>query len=163
MTKPINTILGIGIAIIIFLFFILTVRIIYPQPDFNDCWEMDIAVKPTINYENLTQEELEEINQRETIRQECYDQKADLRSVRNNKVFLTLIIVGVILLLAIIPLYNMINIAVGVGAAGIALIVYGFAVGWQSSADYIKLISLFITASIIIGLAVWINIKENKK
>jgi hypothetical protein len=37
MNKAINAILGIGVAVVLFLFFILSFKVIYVEPTRNDC------------------------------------------------------------------------------------------------------------------------------
>lgn len=164
MAKAINVILGIGVAIVLFLFFILALKIIFPDPETEDCWnkfeETPLRVK---TYDNLTEKERQELDQIEKERQECYDRNEELRGKNNNRIFIGAVIIGILLILAIIPLLSMTNIATGVGAAGIALTVYGFSIGWRYSGDYVKLAFLFVAATIIISLAVWLNKKGMKK
>jgi hypothetical protein len=157
-SKVVKAILGIGIAIIVYLFFLQFINIVFDEPEM-DCYK-DYDLK--YDYEqNLTQEEIEERDRIIDERDMCIEEYNELREIHSKKVFISAVIIGIILVLLIIPLMRMPNIAGGIGASGIALNVYGFAIGWDYSGDLLKLILLFVSAATIIGLAIWLN--ERKK
>jgi len=157
MNKVINAILGIGIAIIIYLFFLVAMKLALPEPDMENCWER--FESRSICPQNMTEEKIES----QRIESDaCYEKTNEIRGNYSEKIFIISVIIGVLLILGIIPLLVFPNIAAGVGAAGIALTVYGFAVGWNHSANWTKLILLFISAAVIITMSVWLNIKKAK-
>jgi hypothetical protein len=82
------------------------------------------------------------------------------RDAYSQKVFFSSVIIGILLILGIIPLLKFSNIAAGTGAAGIALFVYGLSTGWRSTTDLTKLLLLFIAVIIVMGLAIWLNLKK---
>lgn len=160
MSKVINAILGIGTAIIVYLFFVLALNIVLDEPEYPDCYrELN---KPLM--ENITQAEREaQWEEQQAKIEECEAPYQEAREQYGFNMFIGAIVIGMLLTLAIIPIRNMTNIAAGVGAAGVALIVYGFAIGWDQAGEFLKLGLLFIAGIIIIGLAVWLQKDNNPK
>lgn len=154
MNKVINAILAIGTAIIISLFFILAMKMAF-STDWVDCYEEKIARVPYLE-KNITQEEQEELNQ-------CFEENDIKRNLESKRIFISSVIIGTILTLLIVPLLFLPSLSAGVGAAGIFLIVYGFARGWETSGDLIKLALLLITAILIIGITLFLNKPKKKK
>ena len=161
MNRAINAILGIGVAIVVFFFFILAFKIVFEEPRWEDCWE-----ESPLDYKdptNLTSEELVERDQRRQRMDVCQERNRLARQAYTQRVFYSSIIVGMLLLLAIIPLLSFANIAAGLGAAGLALFVYGLSVGWSSTSELVKLFLMFIAVILVLSLAVWLNLKKDKK
>jgi uncharacterized membrane protein YkgB len=161
MSRVINAILGIGVAIIVYLFFILALNIVFDEPEYpNECYEG--LNKPY--QENLTQAEQQTFfEEQQSQREECEAPYQEAREKYGYSMFLGAVVIGILLVLAIIPLTSMANIAAGIGAAGVALIVYGFAIGWNQTGEYLKLFLLLIAGAIIIGIAVWAQKKDKPK
>lgn len=160
MNKAINTILGIGVAIVLFLFFILAFKIIFEEPEWNDCWENMSQSKIYEDPATITESQRAEFEAQEKEIQECNNRNTELNKIYSQKVFYATIIVGIVLILAMIPLLPLANIAAGVAAAGLALFVYGLSVGWNSANEYAKLLALFVAAIVVISLAVWLNLRR---
>lgn len=154
MSKAINVILGIGTAIIVYLFFMLALNIVFEEPEYPDCYR-EIS-KPLMDNMTQSQRDAQWEEQQAEI-EECEAPYQEAREQYELKVFIGAVIIGILLSLAVIPLKDMTNIAGGVVAAGVALIVYGFATGWTQTGEYLKLGALFIAGAIIIGLAVWLQ------
>lgn len=155
MTKIINVILGIGTAIIISLFFMLAMKMAF-QTEYNECYkEIHQKERYQIEY-NLTKEEQIKID-------ECNAKNDENREIEEKQVFITSIIIGAILVLLIIPLLFQQSLAAGVGASGIFLMIYGFARGWNTNGDLIKLVLLLITAILVVGITLFLNKNNFKK
>jgi small-conductance mechanosensitive channel len=163
MNRAINAILGIGVAIVVFLFFILSFKIVYQEPQWDACWSEYPRYFERQYEENLTEEQILDQEQQEAAVRACEERTNAARSAYSQKVFYSAIIVGMLLILAIIPLLAFANIAAGIGASGIALFVYGLSVGWNSTSEIVKLVLMFIAVVIVIGLAIWLNLKKDKK
>jgi len=151
MSKVINAILGIGIAIIVLLLFVQGLSLVFPEPTFDDCWSQ---FPPKFN---ATESELHD---QQIKSQECYEAQEALREPWRLQKFIVAVIIGLLLVIAIIPLMGKPHIAGGIGASGIALIVYGFMFGWNTSSDIVRFILLLIAAGVILGLAFWISKKK---
>jgi hypothetical protein len=151
MSKAVNAILGIGIAIILTLLFVQGLSLVFPEPEFEDCWN-EFPSKL-----NTSEAELE-INREKS--QECYDAQNEAREPWRLKKFLASVIIGLLLVLAILALLDKSHIAAGVGASGIALIVYGFMFGWDASSEALRFLLLLIAAAVLLGLAFWISKKK---
>lgn len=161
MNRAINAILGIGVAIVVFFFFILAFKIVFQEPQWEDCWGEYIP-EPRDSVDLTPEQEAEQIARRERI-DECQERNRADRLAYQQKIFYSSIIVGMLLILAIVPLLSFANIAAGLGASGIALFVYGLTVGWSSTSELVKLLLMFVAVVIVIGLAVWLNLKKDKK
>lgn len=156
MNKIINAILAIGTAIIISLFFMLAMKMAF-DVDYVDCYEKELGREPMQINKNISSEDQAKLN-------ECYDTNRQERDSASKKIFISSVIVGAILTILIIPLLFLPSLSAGVGASGIFLIVYGFARGWETSGDLIKLVLLLITTILIIGITLFLNKpKKGKK
>jgi hypothetical protein len=160
MNKAINAILGIGVAIVLFLFFILSFKVIFVEPEWEDCWTDNKYSERPLDPYNITEEQKLEQEEMKLQNRECSERNQAKRDEYSQKVFFSSIIIGMLLILSIIPLLKFANIAAGTGASGIALFVYGLIVGWTTTTDLTKLFLLFIAVVIVVGLALWLNIKK---
>jgi hypothetical protein len=151
MSKVVNAILGIGIAIIVTLLFVQALSLVFPEPEFENCYE---ELPSKLNTSET------EMNINRVKSQECYDAQNDAREPWRLKKFLVSVIIGLFLVLAILALLDKSHIAAGVGASGISLIVYGFMFGWDASFEVVRFLLLLIAAGIVLGLAFFVSNKK---
>ena len=70
--------------------------------------------------------------------------------------------IGIMIVVVSFFLLNMVSISAGVALAGLGVIVYGFARGWEGTGDIPKFIVGLIVAAIVIYFAVKIHKKLEK-
>jgi hypothetical protein len=164
--KAINAILGIGTAVVVFFFFMLLFNIIFPRPEWINCYENTTYMdKPyLVGLENMSLEEKTAYEEEQRVINECSRKASEEQEFyRKNtgvKVFIGAVLVGILLILSIVPIRKLgNNIAAGLGAAGIALTIYGFAIGWEATGKIVRLLVLFIAGIIVMGLSIWLNKK----
>ncbi|MBR9681074.1 MAG: hypothetical protein GOU98_04625 [Candidatus Altiarchaeota archaeon] len=163
MAKVMNVVFGIGIAILIFIVAILGINVFYPRPEVSDfgCNEIRFD-KLSPCAENMTVGECKDYRSGQepgvnTEYQECWDEYDVARDNYDRDFFLITATIGFIAIVSSMYMFSMINIAAGTTFSGLALIVFGFMVGWNSTDDWIKfLISLIITAVVVV-FAVIVN------
>lgn len=176
MAKVMNTVFGIGIAIILFIVVMLGTQVFYPEPSYDEfnCSRFD---KPLAIYdyyscpENITVKEcnllikngtlINEENQKES--QACYTRFNDAQKVYGKNLFIVNNIIGIILVIISLFLFSMTNIAAGTAFAGLALIIYGFMRGWQGTGDVLKFIVSLIVTILFIIFAVIVNKRYSSK
>ena len=209
MRKIMDIVLGIGIAIIVYLFFVMALKVFIPQPQYGNCSPMYVnPAEPfapdlgsgiytgergndEINKTSLKNNEdseavshsLENVsldegagtgsNSSRSIKhdkyrtkeeaRECFYKNDALRKKRNFKIFIAAVVIGMLLILCSMFILAYMNIAAGITASGIALILYGFAMGWNSSSDAVKLVLLFIASVLVIGIALWLGRSDNRR
>ena len=172
-----NVFFGIGIAIILYVVVLLGIQAFYPAkmisdynctyPSYPSKLNMDLegcsnsmTVGECISYrENLTityDKEMEEYDS-------CYQKFNDAQKVYNKNFFLITNLLGVALIVVASLFIVMTNISAGVSFAGLGLIVWGFARGWDSIGNSTKFVVALIIAALIIWLGVRFNTKQNKK
>lgn len=178
MSKVMNAVFGIGIAVVIYLVILLGIHAFYPAPKieaynctygtFDKC---PYPVSPSACLSNMTKDECAayESAQQATLQQQqreydsCFNKfQADLDIYNRNVFFITTILGSIIIIISYF-LLSMTSISAGVAFSGLALIVYGFAVGWNSAGDKTKFIVGLIAAIIVIIFGVLVNKKSQKK
>ena len=150
--KVMNVVFGISIAILIFIVVLLGTNVFYPRPEIEDFGCENERLMPTIEGKEFNATEQAEY-------QKCWDEFDEARDIYDRNFFLITSIIGFIAIIVSMFLLGMINIAAGTAFAGLALIVFGFMVGWQSTNDIIKFIIGLIIAVTVIIFAVIINNK----
>ncbi|MBR9681727.1 MAG: hypothetical protein GOV00_02925 [Candidatus Altiarchaeota archaeon] len=164
MAKAMNTVFGIGIAILIFIVAMLGINVFYPVPDIDDfnCSEFRVE-KLAPCADNLTVGECNALTSQRTLAldnteyQECWDRFDDARDTYSTNFFLISNILGFIAIIVSMFLFSMTNIAAGTAFSGLALIVFGFMVGWQHTDDVVKFIISLIITAVVIKFAVIVN------
>lgn len=172
-----NTVFGIGIAIILFIVVTLGVQVVYKAPVYEDFCNNSYYDKPmpiydsTICSDNMTvkacnelvkekQTTLDKQNEYFTLCQKNYN---DAEKIYGKNVFIINNIFGIISIIASLFLFSMVNIAAGTAFAGLTLILWGFMRGWQGTGDLLKFIVAFIVAVLFIVFAVMVNKRYSKK
>jgi hypothetical protein len=176
MAKVMNTVFGIGIAVILFIVVMLGTQVFYPEPSYDNfnCSRFD---KPMLVYdyyscpENITVKEcnllikngtsINEENQKEA--QACYTKFNDAQKVYGKNLFIVNNVIGIILVIVSLFLFSMTNIAAGTAFSGLALIIYGFMRGWQGTGDVLKFIVSLIVTILFIIFAVIVNKRYSSK
>ena len=172
-----NTVFGIGIAIILFIVIMLATQVFYKAPVYDNFCNSSRYVLPSPVYdsaicsENITVKEcnlLVKYNQTNVDKENAYFngcntkfQDADKNYGKN--LFIINNIAGIIFVVVSLFLFSMVNIAAGTAFAGLALIVYGFMRGWQGTGDVLKFVVSLIVAVIFIYFAVIVNKRYNKR
>ncbi|MEK6855607.1 MAG: hypothetical protein AABX66_00440, partial [Nanoarchaeota archaeon] len=142
MTKVMNTVFGIGIAVLLFIVVLLGTQTFYPAPT----WEQYNCTYPEMKpyfgcTENMTIAQcntlqVAQINsESQKVYDECNKRFNDADRKYGKVVFFVSFIVGIIIVIISMFLLSMTNIAAGTAFAGLALIVYGFIRGWPTTND----------------------------
>ena len=170
MVKVMNVVFGIGIAVLIFIVVLLGIQSFYPRPELGDFGCDKIRVTgPVLCNDNMTVGECNSLKNQEVIKGEseeskqCWEEYDSAREDYDRNFFLITAIIGFIAIIISMFLLSMTNIAAGVAFSGLALIVFGFMIGWQSTNDILKFIIGLIIAVVVIVFAVRINKKYEKK
>jgi hypothetical protein len=169
MAKVMNVVFGIGIAIMLFIVVLLGINVFYPRPQVEDfgCDDLRVAKLASCS-ENMTVGECEELRTQQMIEEEsgemkeCWDRFDQARDVYNKNFFLITAIIGFIVIIASMFLFSMVNIAAGTAFAGLAMIVFGFMIGWEATNDIMKFVIGLIIAIVVIYFAVVINKRYEK-
>ena len=168
--KVMNVVFGIGIAVLIYIVVLLGIQTFYPRPEVEDfgCDELRFE-EPVLCNENMTIKECSELKAQELIKgesnevKECWDRYDEARDVYDRNFFLITAIIGFIAIIISMFLFGMINIAAGTAFSGLALIIFGFMIGWESTNDIIKFVIGLIITVVVIYLAVRVNRYYEKK
>jgi len=150
MTKVMNVIFGIGIAIILFSLTLLGFHAFYPAPDYDDFCDREQEIVRL--EQNLTAEEIAE-------QEACRDELEDARDNWSRNIFIIAIITGIVVVSASLALLSMISISAGTAMAGIGTIIYGFIVGFDGTSDVLRFIIGVVVTAIIITYAVIVHKK----
>ena len=150
MTKVMNVIFGIGIAIILFSLTLLGFHAFYAAPDYDDFCDREQEIVRL--EQNLTEEEILE-------QEECWDEFEAAHDNWSRNIFIIAIITGIVVVSASLAILSMISISAGIAMAGIATIIYGFIAGFNGTSDILRFILGIIIAAIIITYAVIIHKK----
>jgi hypothetical protein len=168
MEKAMNIVFGIGIAILLYMVVLLGINAFYPEPDMDD-YDCKYPEPKALGLctDDMTVAECNSLRGLETIEDRgeydsCYQEFQDARDLYNKNFFLITNIIGLVFVVSSIYFSSMMNISVGTASAGLALIVFGFIIGWQSTNDILKFVIGLIMASIVIFIAVKIHGKEQK-
>jgi hypothetical protein len=151
MTKVMNVIFGIGIAIILFSLTLLGFHAFYPSPEYDDFCERGQEILRL--EQNITEEEI-------TEQEECEGEFDNARDNWSRNIFIIAIITGIIVVSASLALLSMISISAGTAMAGIGTIIYGFIVGFDGTSDILRFIIGVVVTAIIITYAVIIHKKS---
>ncbi|MFH1682357.1 MAG: hypothetical protein ABIA37_01035 [Candidatus Woesearchaeota archaeon] len=146
MSKIMNFVFGVGVALILFLLVILGIEAFYPSPDqpWETCDKQIELRFPIDKPINITPEE-------ENQRQECYTQQEVLVNNHNYKVFIIATIIAAVFIISSYFLLAYINISAGVASAGIVLSFYAFIKGWEASGPKTRfLVSLFLAVIVVV-------------
>jgi len=172
MARVMNVVFGIGIAVMLFIVVLLGINVFYPRPQVEDfgCDELRVAKLASCS-ENMTVGECERLRTQQMIEEEsgemkeCWDRFEDARDIYNKNFFLITAILGFIAIIVSMFLFSMINIAAGTAFSGLALIVFGFMIGWEATNDAVKFVIGLVIAVMVIYFAVVINkrYEKNKK
>jgi len=176
MVKVMNLVFGIGIAIIIFIVVMLGTQVFYKAPVYEDFCNTTYYDKPvavydsTICSDNMTVKECNllvkekqttlDIQQKEM--DNCSKAFMEADKIYGKNLFVINNVAGIIAVIVSLFLFSLVNIAAGVSFAGLALIVYGFARGWQGTGDILKFIVALIVAVLFIIFAVFVNRRYEK-
>jgi Ca2+/Na+ antiporter len=174
MAKVMNVVFGIGIAVILYLVVLLGIRAFYPEPridDFNCSMQpypiaLGAPCTPNMTIEecNILQKTTNaESDSRSKEYESCYKRFEKVQNLYGRNVFIIAAIVGSIAIIVSFALFSMTNISAGVAFAGLSLIVYGFARGWQDTSDMIKFIIRVLAAVIVFIFAIKVNKKYQRE
>ena len=176
MAKVMNTVFGIGIAIILFIVVMLGTQVFYAEPLYEDYCNYSAYPQATSIYDstmcadNMTVKDrnaLIKIKQSTLDKQseyynQCSEKYNDASKVYGRNLFVINNIAGIIFVIASLFLFGMVNIAAGTAFAGLTLIVYGFMRGWQGTGDVLKFVVALIVATLFIIFAVIVNKRYSK-
>lgn len=176
MAKVMNTVFGIGIAIILFIVVTLGVQVAYKAPVYEDFCNVSYYDKPVAIYDSticsdnmtvkqcnaLVLEKQTTLDKQNQYYDECSKKYQDADKIYGKNVFIINNIFGIIAVVASLFLFSMVNIAAGTAFAGLALIIWGFMRGWQGTGDVLKFIVALIVAVLFVTFAVMVNRRYNK-
>lgn len=176
MAKVMNTVFGIGIAVILFIVVMLGTQVFYEEPTYESFNCTSYYDKPyeyrdiySCNQTMTVAECQAWVKQgggitleQEKEQQECYKRLEEAQKVYGRNLFIINNIVGIMLVIASLFLFSMINIAAGTAFAGLILIIYGFMRGWQGTGDILKFIVSLVVTILFVTFAVIVNRRYNK-
>lgn len=172
-----KVVFGIAVAIIIFLVVLLGIKAFYPEPkldSFNCSYEYRVPLPVPYAIEkcpsNITVEECKNLQEKnsENIedaksieeQKDCYEDYEKAKKDYRRNLFFILNVIGILSIIISMSLFSMPNLSSGIAFSGIALIVYGFGNGWESTDNMLKFFVAIIIAAIIIIFAVRVNKKK---
>jgi len=178
--RVMNVVFGIGIAVILFIVVTLGVQVFYKAPLYEDFCNVSYYDKPipvydsTICSDNMTVKDCNAIilekqstlDKQNLYYEQCQRKFNDADKIYGKNVFIINNIIGIILVIASLLLFSMVNIAAGTAFSGLALILWGFMRGWQGTGDILKFVVAIIVAALFIAFAVRVNriyFKTSKK
>jgi len=173
MAKVMNVVFGIGIAVILFIVVMLGTQVFYREStwdSYNCTYPKEFYTTMEICPDNISVLQCREMVKSATVIndadqkkfEECNNRFNNAQKIYGKNLFIINNIVGIILIVASLFLFSMINIAAGTAFSGLVLIVYGFMRGWQGTGDVLKFIVALIVAIIFIYFAVIINKRYSK-
>lgn len=171
-----NVVFGIGVAVILFIVALLGTQVFYKAPVYDDYCNVSYYSKPVMIYdyyscpENITVKQCNLLIKNSTtytdeqnrIMQECNDKFNTANKNYGQNIFIIMNVLGIIAVIVSLFLFSLMNIAAGVGFAGLAMIFYGFMRGWPSTGDTLKFVVALIVAALFITFAVIVNRRLNK-
>ena len=167
MSKALNVALGIGIAIVLVLVVTLGIKTFYPGPEYEDfCADNIYSIDNEVNCVSAGGKweqgpESEAIGRCDNT--SCREEYDLARDNYGRNVFFISNILGILFVVISLFLMKMMNISAGVAFSGIALVVYGFMVGWEGTDDVWKFLVGVVIAILLIISAVLVNKKLDKK
>jgi hypothetical protein len=163
MTKALNTIFGIGTAVVVFILILLGIQAFYPAPQYEDYCNDTGYYEPyglETCPDNITVGECRlTIKENEYPQQSCYEEYNQAEKSYSKNFFIIVSILGVILLVISYLLFNLPNIGAGIAFAGIVLIMFSFIRGWQGTDDMLK----FFVGLIITTIVIIFSLKTNQR
>lgn len=169
--KVMNIVFGIGIAVILFIVVMLGTQVFYKAPAYEDFCNISYYDKPIAIYDStlcndnmtvgdcnaLIKEKQSTLDKQNIEMEECSRAFQEADRVYGKNLFIVNNIIGILLVIASLFLFAMVNIAAGASFAGLALIIYGFMRGWQGTGDILKFIVALIVATLFVYFAVVVN------
>ena len=166
-----NTVFGIGIAVILFIMVMLGTQVFYKAPIYGDFCNVSYYDKPVSIYDSsicpdnmtvgacnaLIKEKQTTLDVQQAEMERCDKDFQEADKVYGKNLFVINNIVGIILVIASLFLFAMVNIAAGTAFAGLVLIIYGFMRGWQGTGDILKFVVSLIVAVLFVVFAVIVN------
>lgn len=176
MARVMNTVFGIGIAVILFIVVMLGTQVFYKEPIYETFCNYSMYPTPVSIYgmdlcsDNMSvrecniliKEKQPIVDKQQAYYTECQNKYNDASKVYGKNVFIINNIAGITAIVVSMFLFSMVNIAAGVAFAGLALIIGGFMMGWQGIGDVLKFVVALIVAGIFITFAVIVNKRYNK-
>lgn len=168
MSKAINIALGIGIAIILVLVVTLGIKTFYPVPQYDtycgtNLYSLDNQASCTAAGGQWKQGTGPDSVGQCQPTTGCSDQYNKANTNYGRNVFFISNIIGLFLVIISLFLMSMMNISAGIAFSGIALVVYGYIVGWQGTDDIWKFSVGVVIAILLIISAVIVNKKFQQK
>ncbi len=174
MARVMNTVFGIGIAVILFIVVMLGTQVFYKEPmadssQFN-CTSY-YQTTPILDYyscpDNITVRDCNVLIKNQTLvenikQQECWNKLNEAQKIYGKNLFIINNVIGIIFVIVSLFLFAMTNIAAGAAFSGLALIIYGFMRGWQGTGDTLKFFVSLIVAILFIIFAVLVNKRYSK-
>ena len=175
MAKVMNTVFGIGIAVLLFIVVMLGTQVFYKEPTADasgfNCTYPTQPFDYSLCAENITIKECNNLlktNPTLNLKVQadydaCWQRFNEAEKTYGKNLFIINNVAGIVLVIVSMFLFAMINIAAGTAFAGLALIIYGFMRGWQGTGDVLKFIVALIVAALFITFAVIVNKRYSKK
>lgn len=174
MAKVMNIVFGIGIAVIFFIVVMLGTQVFYKEPvwdNYNCSYPREIMTTMELCPDNISVLQCRELVKNQTFFNnadqkffdECNQRFTQDMKVYGKNLFIINNLIGIILIVASLFLFSLVNIAAGTAFSGLALIIYGFMRGWQGTGDVLKFSIALVVAILFIIFAVLVNKKYSKK
>jgi hypothetical protein len=172
MSKVLNVVFGIGIAVVIYILVLLGIQAFYPAPQYQDFCNQTLSSTPYISgydscADNITvgtcRASMKVDNVYNKEMQKCSTEFDNANKTYGKNLFIITSIIGVIIILIAFFLSSIASISAGITISGIVLIMFGFIRGWQGTDDRLKFVVGLIVAAIIIFLAIKVNKRTEKK
>lgn len=175
MAKVMNLVFGIGIAIILFIVVLLGTQVFYKAPLYEDYCNLSYYDKPIAIYDStmcddnitvgacnaLIKTKQTTLDVQNAEMDKCQKEYNAVDKEYGKNVFVIMNTAGIILVVASLFLFSLMNIAAGTAFSGLALIIWGFMRGWQGTGDVLKFIVALIVACLLIVFAVLVNKRYN--
>lgn len=165
MAKVMNVVFGVGIAIILFLVVILGIKTFYPEPTYDSYKCVYPQIAPCTPGTSATECAAQETAARADY-EICSKKYQDARKIYDRNVFIISSLFGLIAIIIGFVIFffsDFTNISAGVASSGLALMIYGFMVGWDGADDVLKFSVGLILAFVIIIFAVMANNKHRSE
>jgi len=174
--KVMNVVFGIGIAVILFIVVTLGVQVFYKAPLYEDFCNYSAYPEAVPIYDSsicpdnmtvkdcnaLVKEKQATIDKQNEYYNACNNEYQDVDKVYGKNVFIINNIIGIILVVASLFLFSLINIAAGTAFAGLVLIIWGFMRGWQGTGDVLKFLVALAVTILFVVFAVIVNKRYSK-
>jgi len=176
MANVMNTVFGIGVAVILFVMVLLGISVFYPSPNWSDYNCTDYGMEniqvcnPNITvgdcYKIAAADSKDSAYAQQKSFDECNKTFEAANKIYGKNFFIIASIIGVIIvflsMLFFFKVPSMANISAGTALSGLVMIFTGFVRGWQGTNDKIKFFLAVIIAAMIIAFAVIVNRKYSR-